>query len=417
MENNKCLSELFLAYTANIQVLQSVLASYASSMALYKKRKEKNFIILQHLRRQQLLLYGLLQRNATQRSLWKLNRQSSFWEVNCNCNDDHFFKTHFRMNRTSFETLCGFLKNLHKADTNWRNAIPLQKRVAIALFTLGSSGEYRVVSELFGVGISTVCTILWEFCEEVWQALSAQYIKKLPPTPQTLKDCVDGFDRLGFPQCLGAIDGCHIEVRPNPADATDYHNYKGWYSIVLLAVVDYRYRFLYVNIGAPGRCNDSQIYNASLMKRVMEENELLKVSKKEIGGVQMPICIIGDSAFRFSTSLMKPYAFSMALTETQKLYNYKLSKCRRVVENAFGHLKGRFRRVGKGLDNRIGKAPIIIRACCVLHNYLNEMNDTINDMWLERLQEVNRNLENPEYVTIVGDNQPSAEEIRLNRRS
>lgn len=77
-----------------------------------------------------------------------------------------------------------------------------------------------------------------------------------------------------------------------------------------------RYRFLYVNIGAPGRCNDSQIYNASLMKQVME-NESLTTSKKEIGGVQMPICLIGDSAFRFSTSLMKPYAFSMTLTEPQ----------------------------------------------------------------------------------------------------
>uniref|UniRef100_A0A0A1WWQ2 Glucan endo-1,3-beta-glucosidase 11 n=1 Tax=Zeugodacus cucurbitae TaxID=28588 RepID=A0A0A1WWQ2_ZEUCU len=158
------------------------------------------------------------------------------------------------------------------------------------------------------------------------------------------------------------LDECHNEVKPSPTDATDYYNYKGWYSIVLLAVVDYRlgyfydnilflltciyifiyksrYRFLYVNIGAPGRCNDSQIYNASLLKQMMDHNELLTNNKMEIGGIQMPICIIGDSAFRFSTSLMKPYAFSLALTETQKLFNYKLSKCRRVVENAFGHLK------------------------------------------------------------------------------
>lgn len=36
-------------------------------------------------------------------------------------------------------------------------------------------------------------------------------------------------------------DGCHIEIHPNSDDATDYYNYKGWYSTNLLALVDYRY--------------------------------------------------------------------------------------------------------------------------------------------------------------------------------
>lgn len=174
----------------------------------------------------------------------------------------------------------------------------------------------------------------------------------------------------------------------------------------------HRYRFLYINIGAPGRCNDSQIYNSSLLKKVLTEDEVLAANKKTICGVQMPVCILGDSAFRFSTTLMKPYAFSTALTERQKLFNYKLSKCRRVVENAFGHLKARFRRIGKGLDNRIGNAPMIIRACCVLHNFLNEESDHINQIWLENLQEFDRNRENPSQNVVLGDNEASAETIR-----
>ena len=39
--------------------------------------------------------------------------------------------------------------------------------------------------------------------------------------------------------------------------------------------------------------------------------------------------------------------------------------------------KTRFRRIGKGIDNRVGNAPKIIRACCVLHNFLNDQNDNI----------------------------------------
>lgn len=173
-----------------------------------------------------------------------------------------------------------------------------------------------------------------------------------------------------------------------------------------------RCRFLYINIGAPGRCNDSQIYNASRLKTVLENNDVLKANAKEIGGVQMPVCILGDSAFRFSTSLMKPYPFSTALSEQQKLFNYRLSKCRRVVENAFGHLKARFRRIGKGIDNRVGNAPKIVQACCVLHNFLNERNDHVNQQWLDNIKDSARNLVSPTYSTTFGDNEPTAETIR-----
>ena len=128
-----------------------------------------------------------------------------FWEVHCNCNDDNNFKTHFCMTRNNFDILCGFLTNLIKADTNWRAAIPLKKRVAIALFSLGSFAEYRVIAELFGVAKATVCLIVLEFCDEVWEALSEIHIKKMPPTQQIIDECVTGFQRLGFPQCLGAI--------------------------------------------------------------------------------------------------------------------------------------------------------------------------------------------------------------------
>ena len=62
------------------------------------------------------------------------------------------------MTRNNFDILYGFLSNFNKADTNWRPAIPLKKRVAITLFALGPSAEYRVVAELFGVGKATVCS-------------------------------------------------------------------------------------------------------------------------------------------------------------------------------------------------------------------------------------------------------------------
>nr|XP_036677959.1 uncharacterized protein LOC108007825 isoform X2 [Drosophila suzukii] len=85
-------------------------------------------------------------------------------------------------------------------------------------------------------------------------------------TPEKVDKCVKGFEAIGFPQCLGAI----------AAEAVDHHNYKGWYSIVLFALVDYRYRFTYVNIGSAGRYNDSTTFQKSSLARNMVSSPILQ---------------------------------------------------------------------------------------------------------------------------------------------
>lgn len=138
-------------------------------------------------------------------------------------------------------------------------------------------------------------------------------------------------------------------------------------------------------------------------------------SVKNINGIDISPFLIGDSAFRLSRFLMKPYPFSTAASEEEKLFNYNLSKCRRVVENAFGHLKARFRRVGKGLDNSIKHAANIIKVCCVLHNFLNETNDKISQKWVESLQSYENlcNREQPDVISSY-DFSTDSQEIRKN---
>nr|XP_044249549.1 uncharacterized protein LOC123002893 [Drosophila takahashii] len=144
------------------------------------------------------------------------------------------------MEKATFLFLVGRLEVLRKRNTNWRDAIPLEKRIAIALYTLGSSAEYRAVARLFGVAHNTVCKILHEFCRAVIAEFASEFMTPNYLTPEKVEECVKGFEEIGFPQCIGAIDGCHIEIKPPAAEAVDYHNYKGWYSTVLFALVDYR---------------------------------------------------------------------------------------------------------------------------------------------------------------------------------
>ncbi|XP_053968000.1 uncharacterized protein LOC128869607 [Anastrepha ludens] len=91
---------------------------------------------------------------------------------------------------------------------------------------------------------------------------------------------------------------------------------------------------------------------------------------------------------------MKPYPHSVTNTPEPKKFNYRLSKCRRVVENAFGHLKARFRRIGKGVDNHIKNVNTVISCACVLHNFLIAEKDLILENWrVEMHRDSRRNIQ------------------------
>lgn len=168
---------------------------------------------------------------------------------------------------------------------------------------------------------------------------------------------------------------------------------------------------MYINVGAPGRCSDSTIFENSNLKKHFVNSDLIRDMKRTICGIDVPVTMPGDSAFKFSTTVMKPYAFNTENTPEQKAFNYNLSKCRRVVENAFGHPKVRFRRVGKGIDNNVENAPKIIKACCVLHNFLNAENDELHQQWLTQ-NTSDDSRQQPMQTNTTCDALPEAEKIR-----
>lgn len=79
--------------------------------------------------------------------------------------------------------------------------------------------------------------------------------------------------------------------------------------------------------------------------------------------------IVGDDAFPLKTFLLKPYS-RRNLTREEKIFNYRLSRARRISENAFGILVSKFRIFEKPIPLKPEKVDKVVLACCALHNWL-----------------------------------------------
>ena len=98
---------------------------------------------------------------------------------------------------------------------------------------------------------------------------------KCPTTPEEWRAISDKFaERWNFPHTCGALDGKHVNCKCPPNSGSLYYNYKGFYSVVLMALVDADYKFIWSDIGGMGSASDAQIYNASELKECVEDGSL-----------------------------------------------------------------------------------------------------------------------------------------------
>ena len=192
--------------------------------------------------------------------------------------------------------------------------------------------------------------------EQEWLAIAQEFEKK-----------------WDFPHAIGAMDGKHVMLQAPMNSGTEYYNYKHFFSIVLFALVDADYNFLYVDIGCQGRISDAGVFNNTQLCKKLEENSLnippptiLQVPY----AVEFPYYILGDRAFALNEYTLKPFEGNPDRGSIERVFNYRLSRARRVVENAFGILSSVFRVLRKPILLEPEKAKRIVMATLYLHNFL-----------------------------------------------
>lgn len=126
---------------------------------------------------------------------------------------------------------------------------------------------------------STAYAIIKETTEAIVNILLPQFMQ--PPSVEDYKKISVGFlEKWNFPNCLGALDDKHCIIRASSRFSSLYYNYKKTFSVVLMAVCDYNYKFIF-DVGSYGSHNDANTFSESEIGKLLKEGKLNLSRDKE----------------------------------------------------------------------------------------------------------------------------------------
>ncbi|KAK6119578.1 hypothetical protein DH2020_046680 [Rehmannia glutinosa] len=269
-----------------------------------------------------------------QRRLWVKNRSKDWWDQ---CNSPNFpeeeFKKAFRMGKDTFDMICNELSSVvAKENTMLRDAVPVRQRVAVCIWRLATGEPLRLVSKKFGLGISTCHKLVLEVCSAIRNVLMPKYLRW--PEEESVRRIKEEFESMsGIPNVVGSMYTTHIPIIAPKISVAAYfnrrhteRNQKTSYSITVQGVVDPRGVFTDVCIGYPGSMPDDQQH----------------------------------------------------LTWTQHAFNEKIGEIQGIAKESFARLKGRWACLQKRTEVKLQDLPVVLGACCVLHNICELRNEDLD---------------------------------------
>lgn len=286
--------------------------------------------------------------------------------------DKKGFRNFMRMDYETYQEILHRIEpRIKKSGCNYRHPLSPGLKLAITLRYLAAGDNYHSLMYGFRVAHNTISILIREVCEAIVAEFAAETIP-CPRTTEEWREISQKFsDRWNFHHCLGALDGKHIAMKCPRNGGSLYYNYKGFHSVILMALVDADYKFSWVEVGCNGTAGDAQVFNSSELREAIEAGILNLPPPDELPNddKDMPYFLVGDDAFALKKWLMKPFSLKN-LTREQRIFNYRLSRARRIVENAFGILAHRFRCLLTTMQQEPSTVSCIVLACVSLHNLL-----------------------------------------------
>ncbi|CAH2003188.1 unnamed protein product [Acanthoscelides obtectus] len=280
------------------------------------------------------------------------------------------YKNYLRMDSHTFDKLLTIItpKIIIKQDTILRHSISPEERLAATLRFLATGRSLQDLKFSTGIGASTLCDLIPETSRAIYESFKDEYMK-FPTSKEEWIDIARGFEnKWQFINCGGALDGKHIRIVPPPHSGAQYYNYKNFYSIVLMALVNSKYEFIFVDVGKNGRLSDGGVIEYTEFYRKLLKSELNLPDETETKN-NLPYVFLGDEAFSLGEHFLKPFP-QKDLNYQKRIFNYRLSRARNVSENAFGQIAAKFRILHTAINMAPIKIIYVALAICTFHNFL-----------------------------------------------
>ena len=191
--------------------------------------------------------------------------------------------------------------------------------------------------------------------------------------------CIETFtDKSRLPNIVEAIDETHIKIISPRDSAVDYFSRNQQHDFIIQAVADGKGLFLDFGAAYPGSLHDARVYRNSSLYQRASNKDILREPVERIGITDICPYLVGDSAYRISPWLMKPYP-EATHDPGEITFKKELSSARVAIECTFGRLKSRWQILQKQLDSRITFVVRISIACAMLHNFRIKVGDEWED--------------------------------------
>lgn len=152
--------------------------------------------------------------------------------------------------------------------------------------------------------------------------------------------------------------------------------------------------FTDIFVETPSRVHDARVFRICPLYNILSGNNAPRHDSQHV---------LGDSACPLSPFLMKPYRDNGHLTVQQTTFNRKMSSVRSLIEQTFGKLRCKFRRLKYLEMSKTTLIPLVVTAACVLHNFIIQNDGIIEEMINIDQENINLEDENEYLLDLAPD--------------
>lgn len=190
-------------------------------------------------------------------------------------------------------------------------------------------------------------------CKAIIVHLGHRYIG----VPSNEVEVKNFYQAHNFPQCLGAIDCTHIDIKQPSLNSTDFVNRKHRYSLNVQATCNYKYCFMDVVVKWPGSVHDARIFANSNVNESLKNGTIPPCRRNLLPDrSSVPVFLLGDPAYALMPYLKDEYA-NGGSTKQEQYFGMRLCQARMIIECAFGRLKARFGALKRSMDINLDDLP------------------------------------------------------------